>query len=288
MRLSIEAREMQQTFQCYRCGAQNYVGQPYCWNCQSPFQWNCPNCRAPVKNTMASCPYCHILLSWPSNQKQQPSDYKSQSSYLDDAYDLYFKSVSNNAENKFELALWSAWGNAAAFLDGGLSAVSEFNISSDSLDKAKCLINLLIQPMISIWFNNWEKQKPHSSREMLEARKTAFENVQTFLGMSSSTVLSIHLILDVELTNFLNNINKSSAYYTAIFHQRYRELMKGERIVEWNKLKVPIGAWEDFFCLCNKSRYENLSEESSVVTFSTITDAGVRMFTEFKNIYGQT
>ena len=39
---------MQQPFQCYRCGSQNYVGQPYCWNCRSQFQWNCPNCRATV------------------------------------------------------------------------------------------------------------------------------------------------------------------------------------------------------------------------------------------------
>jgi len=30
---------MQQTFQCYKCGAQNYVGQPACWNCKTPFNW---------------------------------------------------------------------------------------------------------------------------------------------------------------------------------------------------------------------------------------------------------
>lgn len=63
---------MQQAFQCYRCNAQNYVGQPYCWNCQSPFQWNCPNCKAPVHNTMASCPYCHVLLPWSSQQQIVP------------------------------------------------------------------------------------------------------------------------------------------------------------------------------------------------------------------------
>jgi hypothetical protein len=41
---------MQQMFQCYRCGSQNYMGQPYCWNCQSPFQYNCPDCNATVQN----------------------------------------------------------------------------------------------------------------------------------------------------------------------------------------------------------------------------------------------
>jgi len=66
---------MQQMFQCYRCAAQNYVGQSYCWNCQTPFQWNCPNCQAPVQNTMMSCPYCHVLLPWP-NQHQNNYQYQ--------------------------------------------------------------------------------------------------------------------------------------------------------------------------------------------------------------------
>ena len=75
---------MQQTFQCYRCGAQNYIGQPFCWNCQSQFQWNCPNCKAPVQNTMINCPYCHILLPWPSNQNDtQPANYQIRNSYQD-------------------------------------------------------------------------------------------------------------------------------------------------------------------------------------------------------------
>jgi len=30
---------MQQTFQCYRCGAHNYTGQQSCWNCGQLFHW---------------------------------------------------------------------------------------------------------------------------------------------------------------------------------------------------------------------------------------------------------
>jgi hypothetical protein len=60
---------MEQTFQCYKCGAQNNMGQPHCWNCQAQFQYNCPNCRAPVQGTMVNCPYCGVLLSWLSQQQ---------------------------------------------------------------------------------------------------------------------------------------------------------------------------------------------------------------------------
>ena len=73
----IEVGEMQQTFQCYKCGAQNYVGEPACWNCKSPFQWNCPNCKAPIQNTMVNCPQCHVLLTWSTQQQYQQQNQQS-------------------------------------------------------------------------------------------------------------------------------------------------------------------------------------------------------------------
>jgi len=70
---------MQQTFQCYRCGSQNYMGQLYCWNCQSQFQYNCPNCKAPVEGTTVNCPYCRMPLPWQSIQHthQYQGDYQT-------------------------------------------------------------------------------------------------------------------------------------------------------------------------------------------------------------------
>ena len=66
---------MQQTFNCYRCGAQNYIGQPICWNCQSQFQYNCQYCRNPVTYGAPTCGYCNRTLNW---QSQQPY-YQQQS-----------------------------------------------------------------------------------------------------------------------------------------------------------------------------------------------------------------
>ena len=50
--------------------------------------------------------------------------------YLDDAHDIYFSAVSNIAESRFELALWSAWGYGASFIEGGLLKIPEFNIET--------------------------------------------------------------------------------------------------------------------------------------------------------------
>ena len=126
------------------------------------------------------------------------------------------------------------------------------------MDKAKQLVNLLIQPMVSFWYHNWEKQELHSGEEMLEARKSAYENVQVFLNMLSLQTLPIQLILDSEFTYFVNGLRNSVVYYIGMFHQRYRECLMGEPIVEWNKLKVPIDAWEEFQSHCERNKYKYL------------------------------
>ena len=70
---------MQQVFQCYRCGAQNYMGQAYCWNCNEKFQYYCPWCNALVDATLMNCPNCRATLPW---NPQQPASYpQSQDGY---------------------------------------------------------------------------------------------------------------------------------------------------------------------------------------------------------------
>lgn len=69
---------MQQTFQCYRCSAQNYSSQPNCWNCHAQFYFDCPICHALVQYTLANCPYCKFPLPGHSNQYTQPANYQAQ------------------------------------------------------------------------------------------------------------------------------------------------------------------------------------------------------------------
>jgi hypothetical protein len=70
---------MQQLFQCSRCGAKNYIGQPFCCSCNLQFSYNCPSCGAIVNNTFPNCPNCHLSLAWPGQYQTQP-----QSSYHQD------------------------------------------------------------------------------------------------------------------------------------------------------------------------------------------------------------
>lgn len=72
---------MQQTFQCFKCGAQNYVGQPFCWNCQQKFQYNCPFCGVPVDSTLIGCPNCRPRLPWPTQQSRSYPSYDKEGTW---------------------------------------------------------------------------------------------------------------------------------------------------------------------------------------------------------------
>ena len=204
---------------------------------------------------------------------------------MEQAYRIYFNNAYQAAETKFELAQWYSWARGSMVLEGGIEAIPEFPAIHDKLEIAKSVLELLIQPMITLWFHNWEKQEIHSAEEMLEARQIAFENVQTFLNIRASDVIAINLILDVEFTYVLNKLRESSAYYIGMFHQRYRECVLQKRIVEWKKIKTPIEDYNsDFMNLCNRSEYSALPPEHSLALFSVIPDAQKRMFEDFQKI----
>jgi len=65
------------------------MGQEYCWNCQLKFQYNCPNCHAPVEPIIVNCPYCRIVLPWP---KQQNQSYRNDDSRISRQFEGDFKS----------------------------------------------------------------------------------------------------------------------------------------------------------------------------------------------------
>ncbi len=206
-------------------------------------------------------------------------------SYFDDAYDVYFDSVSSEAGNKIEKAVWAAWGSGAIVIDGGLSVIPGFGIVPDNLDTAKSLINLFIQPMVSVWYNNWESGIEHSEEEKELARRIAFKNVQGLIGVSSQKLIDLHIELDKQLNLILDKEVSSSACYIGMFHQRYLECITSTQIMEWDKIQFPIGSYEEFLVCYDKGRYKELEMESSMATFAVIASAGAHMFKEFTRIY---
>ena len=200
---------------------------------------------------------------------------------MEQVYKIYLNNAYKAAKTPFEWAKWCSWARGSMVLEGAVGAFTDFPAIPNKLENAKSVLELLMQPMITLWFYNWEKQEPHSAEEMIEARQIAFENVQTFLDMHSSEVTT-NLILDAEFTYALR---ERAVYYIGMFHQRYRECALQKKIVEWKKVKPPIVDWENgFFNLCKKNEYRGLSPEHSLALFSVITDAQKRMFEDFQKI----
>jgi hypothetical protein len=138
-------------------------------------------------------------------------------------------------------------------------------MTPDSLDKAKLLLELGIQTMISLWFYDWESQEKesHSNEEWEMARKIALGDVQKFLGISSEDSIKLYLGFDRELQSALNRERTFAALeYMDMFYQRFRECSTGEQIIDWSRLQFPLGA-EEYRLLVNEGKYRPLGIEKS-------------------------
>lgn len=213
---------------------------------------------------------------------------KKATDYLKAAFDTYFRSAVSAAETRFEYSVWNAWGYGALVVHEGLEKIPVFKITPNSLDKAKCLVELYLQPMISLWYYDRESRREYSDEEKELARRTAFENVQSFLGISSEDSIKLYLGFDREFQASVRR-ERGESYYLEIFYQRCWECLTSERIVDWSGLEFPIASFAQFFSVCDKNKYHyDLEKDPSLADpqlAGVIESAGVQMFRQFKSTY---
>jgi len=74
--------ETQDTFRCYTCGAQNFIGESHCVGCGQLLPYTCPRCGTRVNSTFINCPCCHLVLHWP-NRQQTKAEYRDRTTGQD-------------------------------------------------------------------------------------------------------------------------------------------------------------------------------------------------------------
>ena len=213
---------------------------------------------------------------------------KKKADYLEIAFDAYFRSAVDAAQSRLEYCVWNAWGHGALAVGEGLEGIPAFKVTPRDLDKAKLLVELYVQPMISLWYYEQESQKERSDEEKKLARRTAFENVQTFLGLSSEDSVKLYLGFDREFQVSIKGEGKED-YYLGMFYQRLWECLTDERIVDWARLEFPIVSLSQFLSMCDMNRYHYELEKNPTLAdpqlAGVITSAGVQMFRQFKSTY---
>jgi len=209
---------------------------------------------------------------------------KKKSDWLKSALTIYTTRATEFAENKFLLSTWLSWvvGGYAIFKSGKWSEMP------DSLYKAKLLLELGTQAMVSTWYWSWYRQKSHAYEEKEDAVKAGLMNIQTFLDMRSEENIELYLGFDKEFQCIMKDENnRMPLYYTDMFHQRYWECITGERIVDWTKVQFPLESQERFINVCHEGKRHGFANPlvDDVEVWVIITSAGKLMFDEFKRIY---
>lgn len=189
---------------------------------------------------------------------------------FDTAYRIFYQSVERYAENPFEYALWCAWGDGAVYLRRSLKDVPAFKTIPDSLPKAKSVVELLIQPMVSMWYHNWETQEEHPDEEKEMTRRISFQNVQNFLDLPSEESMKILVGLDEQLRVFLEGKVNTPILYIIAFHMRYCECVTDKPIIKWDKLRFPVEYHAELLDVCDKSAYKDIGPRDALITHAKI------------------
>jgi len=193
-------------------------------------------------------------VNWSGKRRAMGIFRKKATDYFEVAFHTFVNAANASAQSRFDHDLWNAWAKGAVEIRYGLKEIPVFNMTPDSLDKAKRLFELYLQPMISLWFHDWESKRRLPDEEKASVRKVAFNNVQAFLGISSENAVKFYIGFDREFQSFMGKERKPF-YYVGMFYQRYCECLTGERIVDWSKLEFPIKSSAQFLNACDASKY---------------------------------
>jgi hypothetical protein len=117
-----------------------------------------------------------------------------------------------------------------------------FKLSPDTIDKAKLLLELGIQAMITRWFISFYKihgENSYTDQQKEEDRRSYLTCVQQLLGLNSDAVIGLYLGFDKEWqwATFGNYPNLNE--YAKLFYHRYCECITGER-VDWKVIDSPM------------------------------------------------
>jgi len=222
---------------------------------------------------------------------------KGKADYLRAALDMYLDNISRAAESQFEYSVeYHSWGVGAYAIFEGLKEVPRCKMTPDRLDKAKLLLEVGIQAMISFWYHNLDSQESHSAEEKELARKVALGNVQTFLGINSEDSIELYLGFDRELQRYLSkegNVEHNLPnYYVSLFYKRCLECITGEQIFDWGKLQFPIESEAKVIQAVYKKDYGfkeqisvSLHPVDSLKAWFAIMSAVNFMFDEFRRVH---
>ena len=168
-------------------------------------------------------------------------------------------------------------------------------------EKAIKLCEVCVQPMISIWFRNIEKQLEHPDNEkteyVKEAKRTAMANILNILETKSEEKIRDFINLDIQYKyeeDFRELREKTgekgmSLWYASLLMSKLRKAVGFNEFINWDKQTFPVKQESDFSFINENHPYGDLGFDfdGEVVIKTLIPIHGAMMFRYFRAISGE-
>jgi len=191
--------------------------------------------------------YVHRVITGKENMNKFTAEPTNTLPLLEAALESCVRTACDIAPNDFVRTMWTSWalGGSSIFHFDGKEPV--FTQKPDNLYRAKLLLELGMQAMVSWWFWQWFSERSVSRHEREDAIKVSLLNIQTLLDVSSKDTLKLYHNFDKQLQPTLENEGKWLPFvYVDMFYQKYWECVTGEQTVDWVKLSFPVKSHQQY------------------------------------------
>jgi hypothetical protein len=215
------------------------------------------------------------------------SSIMKETDYRRQALGEYLKTSEELADNKFLLAMWRSWAIGGYALLVHKKVTETLSAMPDSLAKAKSLLELGTQTMVSSWFWKWYHQRSHTEEQKGDAVWSGLTNLQKFLDIKTTDNVELYCGFNREFQLIMATEGKSLPIcYVDMFYQRYQECIRGEQIVKWKELSFPLKSHQCFLDKCSKeSLHIDDLEVYLSIWHAIIIDASSVMYHEFNRLF---
>ncbi|MFO8011167.1 MAG: hypothetical protein R6U89_10205 [Dehalococcoidia bacterium] len=182
------------------------------------------------------------------------------------------------AGNRQEMYGWQAFGAGTLRLFEEIRKTIPFKGIADSHEKARLLMELGVQPMITIWNHEMGTAESRSEEGIRALLSTSQHLIDEKMWSLRADAVDMYVGFDTGLQSYLSGEGDMGDVYAGTFQSRYFECITGKSFIHWDQLDFPVRSMSDLLDACSPdNEFEPLSEDETRQFLDSLDMAGKHM-----------